>query len=108
MGTINFSLGAGQVGMSLVQILFIIPKLNSVYAEFNAPINTNTTYLFPFLLVIMGIVNLFLGLKLLKAKPSEKILMSGIVFIIISFVLGGFLMALSSISTLGPIYNLAK
>ncbi len=61
VGLINFLLGTGQIVMPLIQLLFIIPKLNSVYAEFNAPVNTSTIYLFPVLLIIMGIVNLFLG-----------------------------------------------
>lgn len=110
MGIINLLLGGGQTGLSLIGLLFVLPKLNSLYSDFNAQVDRGSMYLPYALILLMGVINMFIGIKLLSKSVSNKsvFLNFGVISAVITAIITILLVALGSASSLGPIYNLTS
>jgi hypothetical protein len=113
IGIINIFLGvlyiASPLVYQLVNQIFVLPRINQMYADFN--INAKPSYTLSYIIlgimVIMGVVSLFLGLSVLKNKDN-KYLKYGITMAIIFFVLYGILIGVANLPIIFSIYNLTS
>lgn len=105
IGVINLLLGAGQFGLSLVSLIFVLPKVLAMYSDFNASVNRGQIYASYGLILFMGIINILVGLKLFK-KPTDKLLKLGIISGVVTTIVTIFLISYGSAASLGPIYGL--
>lgn len=111
VGIIDLLLGVPQLLMAIIFPLSVFPKLSQVYADFNVSSQPNFTsgYVMVVLLLIISVVNLFLGIKgFIKSKQNEKYFKYGIISAVISFFLTGILGEILTTSVILPIYNLTS
>lgn len=106
MGIISLLLGAGQAGLSLVSLIFVLPKLLAMYSDFNASVNRGQIYASYGLIIFMGIINISIGLKLFT-KPTDKLLKLGVILGVITAIVTIFLISYGSAASIVPIYGLA-
>ncbi|OGG01704.1 hypothetical protein A2W14_03755 [Candidatus Gottesmanbacteria bacterium RBG_16_37_8] len=110
IGAVNFFLGIFEIVYPLIVILFTIPRLTELYAEFQAKgPNLIPTYIILSIVMLMGVGNFILGVKLFsKSENKEKFFKIAIILIIASFLLGGVITKIASLSVIMPIYNLTS
>jgi len=108
VGIINLLLGIFQ--LLLMFPLIVIPKLNSLYADFNMNGQPNFTgsYLVTVVAFLLMAINLFLSRKgFSNVKDKDKYFKVGIIVAVVTFILSGFLTLILTVSILSPIYNLS-
>lgn len=102
-------MGLLQVLVSISFLFFTLPKLMSVYSEFSAKAPSYTTiYLVLGIVLLIAVINLFLGFKLFSKSENnrDKYFKYGLILIVVAFPLMGRLVGMASLSALLPIYNL--
>lgn len=72
LGVINFLLGISQIGIPLIQLIFVYPKLRALYTDFNVKFNPILSFWPVVFLLLIGFLNLVLGVKLLKKSKDYK------------------------------------
>lgn len=107
IGSLNLLFGIFSSIFSLFDIFIIIPKLNSVSQEFETKSISTTVYLFPTIILLIGLINLFIAWKLIKNK-QKKYFFLGILSLILGISTLGILIGASVLSTLLPLYNLTS
>lgn len=112
IGILDILIGLMLVVYPLVVVLFILPKLSALYWEVGVNVFSNMfiTQILSAVVLILGAASLCIGFKLLSSSGAskEKYFTYGIIFLILALVLGSFLIALSTISTILPIYDLTS
>lgn len=111
---LNLLLGISEILSPFIYLGTALPALNKMYSDFesmgytaNLPSFTFTYFMFG-VIVIMGIVNLFLGIKLFsQSKESrERYLKYGTISAIVAFVLFGILFGVATLPVILSIHNL--
>lgn len=107
---IELFLGLLQLTSALAMLLFVIPKLSSVYSDFNVKASPINSYIALILVLLMGIVNLFFSFKLFanSKKNKEQYFKYGIISAISTFFLMGVFIGIANFSILSPLYNLTS
>jgi hypothetical protein len=108
VGILNISLGVLETIYAAFALIITLPKLNELYFELGAkrPSYTSTYLILGFILII-GLVNLFLGLKLFtKSEKREAYFIYALISLIASFFLGGIFSGIFTLSIIVPIYSL--
>lgn len=108
IGILNIGLGFIQTFILGTYLIFTAPKLTILYENLNID-NSRNIYLYPVLGILLGIGNLILGLinlNIFLKQRREKLYQLSIAYLIISFLLTGFLVIITSMGSLGPLYNL--
>lgn len=105
VGGLNIFSGIVEIIQPLVMLLVVVPSVMPVYDAFEAQPNLIITYLVLGIVILVGIANVFCGIKLFS-KSKERYFNAAIVFLLISWALLGFASAVSVYSTMAPIYNL--
>ena len=73
IGAVNFVLGIFEIVYPLIVILFTIPRLTELYAEFQAKgPNLIPTYIILSIVMLMGVGNFILGVKLFSNLKTKK------------------------------------
>lgn len=111
IGILNFLLGIPTLLLSLSFSIFVIPKLNQLYAEFNTNNSGNVilSYIIVLVLLIIAIANIFLGIKEFSNTQKKEIYFKyGVIMAVVAFLLGGVLTGLMTLSVILPIYNLSS
>lgn len=110
IGVVNLLFGIFQVVCPLFIIFITLPRLTAMYSEFNVQGAFLTpTYLILGVVMLIGIGNLFFGFSLVsKSEKKEKYFKYALMLIIASFLFGGILFSIASLSTILPIYNLTS
>lgn len=105
--TFNLIFGVFLTLIPIHMILFVLPRINQMYADYQAQTSShNTTYLVLTIVFILGLSNLYFARKnFSKTKPKSLKLSLFIIFL--SWGLGMAFIGISAQSTIGPIYNLA-
>jgi len=110
VGILNLFLGALEVIYPLFALIFTIPRLTMLYSEFGAEMPSFiSTYLILGFVILVGAGNLFFGFNLVsKSEKKDKYFKYGLILLITSFLLGGVLFSIVSLSVILPIYNLTS
>lgn len=111
VAAINLFLGIIQAIILVVFLVFTLPKLMSLYSEFNAKQPSySLTYLGLGIVLLIALASLFTGFKLIsKTKENkDKYFYAGIILIVVTFVLSGLFTGIGSLSAILPIYNLTS
>lgn len=112
IGFLNFLVGGFLFVISLVTLVFILPKITSFYSAMNADVTKNmlTAYLSITIQIFMGTINIFLGTRMFSKNSSirTRSLKKAIIILFVTFLLIGFLTAITTLSTILPIYNLTN
>ncbi|OGY16208.1 MAG: hypothetical protein A2785_01290 [Candidatus Chisholmbacteria bacterium RIFCSPHIGHO2_01_FULL_49_18] len=87
VGVVNFLLGFLEIIYPLILIFFTMPKMYELYAQFHAEVPSPVvSYLILTLVFILGIVNVFLGIKLFsKSAGRDSYFTFAIILIAASF-----------------------
>jgi len=87
VGVVNFLLGFLEIVYPLILIFFTIPKMYELYAQFHAEVPSPVgTYMILSLILLVGIINLFLGTKLFsKSAGKDTYFTFAIILIAASF-----------------------
>lgn len=110
VGIINILFGIPQLLISSLP-LFIVPKLSSLYTDFNVKSQQNfiSGYIVAILIFAMAMINLFLGVKgFTKSKKKEKYFKYGIISASVTFFLTGILVLVMVSTVILPIYSLTS
>lgn len=119
VGLINFFFGIIVLRISVPYVLFTIPKLVDMYADAEVPYwlkggelpySSNTIYLFPTLLILLGLINVVVGLgnfNLIFKSKSDLIFKLGVFFALVSFIVVGMMFS-GTISLPYPIHTLSN
>lgn len=110
-GAINLLLGFFQSLTSLSFLFFTLPNMREFYFEFKVETpNFAMSYLVLGLVLLMGLINLFLGFKLiLKTKEvTEKYFHYSVTLIVVSLILSGLYLSFLVGSAVFPLYNLSN
>lgn len=106
VAVINFILGTSQILISFLSSLFVSPKLQTLSTDLGirTPSYTNILWV---LAILMGVVNILVGLKLItsQSEKKEKYFTYGLVIAITTFFLFGFLVAFNTMSNISNIYS---
>ena len=88
VGVVNFLLGFLEIVYPLILIFFTIPKMYEFYSKINVELPSPVgSYIILSLILLVGIINLFLGTKLFsKSAGKDKYLTFAIILIVTSFV----------------------
>ena len=109
VGIVNLLLGLVGIIIQLNTLLFIYPKLFSLYKDFNAelPLSTQTYPYIQIAIMLILAVIAFVGVKLILSKnPNKKLFVAGLISLIVILLLI-FLNYISFLSGLvTPLYNL--
>lgn len=110
VGILNLFLGILETIYPLFAFMFTIPRLTELYSEFGAEgPSFGITYLTLSIIILMGIGNLFFGIKLFsKTENKDKYFKYALILVIASFLLGGVFTSFASLSVIMPIYNLTS
>jgi hypothetical protein len=108
VGILNVIFGFVEAFFTLSVMVFTIPKLSYMYTELGVEIpNLFSTYLILFTILLIGIGNLFVGMKLFsKSERKDVFFKYGLVLVIISLILSGAYISITLISVMQPIYGL--
>jgi hypothetical protein len=108
VGILNVVFGFIETFFTLSVMVFTIPKLSYMYTELGVEIpNLFSTYLILFTILLIGIGNLFVGMKLFsKSERKDVFFKYGLVLVIISLILSGAYISITLISVMQPIYGL--
>ncbi len=100
-----FALGSLQLVIPAVLALLVLPQLIKLYHNLNLsmPPSAYIGYVICAVIFIAGIVNIYLGIKVLK---GSRYTIQAIIFLIVSFFLMGALSAGVVLSVINPIYKL--
>ena len=107
----NFLIGGVQLIVSFTTIFIVIPKMLTLYSEFDAAnINLLNAYKSPILGALAGIVNIFLGLAVSRSKgeSKEKYFTISVIYLVFSLIIAGVLIQLSVLSVTEPLYSLSN
>lgn len=106
VGGINIFLGLAQIIIAFVIPFFVMQKLKSMYETFEDNLQSPSG-IYPILLVIglIGVANIFVGLKGFKDTGSKNYKIS-IAMLIVSFILTPFLIGTLNMLIITPIYAL--
>lgn len=111
VGWLDIVFGSLGFIQQIIFLLFVYPKLSSLYQDFGAQLPWYTRA-YPYLVLIVAIILagiVFIGSKLAFSKsPNEKLFKVGIVTLITIVLLGGIYLSLSLFSALSPIYGLSS
>lgn len=113
IGGVCILFGFVQAYVSLSHVFITMPKLMKLYSDLavDLPKNLSTSYIYAFSLLLVGIIGVIIGLGnfgfIFKDK-SAQLFKYGIVFLVFSFVLSGFLSAIMVSSIVTPLYSFAK
>jgi len=112
VGLINLLFGIVEILVGIPYILFTIPKLLKMYENLNVdlPYNPSTAYLYPAFLILLGLINVLVGLgnfNILFKNKSELIYKVGMFLVILSFIITGLVISNMVNSMINPIYNLS-
>jgi hypothetical protein len=112
VGLINFFFGIIEILGGVTYILFTIPKLLKVYENLNVePYNPGTAYLYPALLVLLGLVNVLIGLgnfSVIFKNKSDLVYKIGIFLVTLSFIVTKPIVSNMVNSVVNPIYRLSN
>lgn len=106
---VNLLFGSFQILLAFWQLFFVIPRLGQLYSEFGVDVSKNLTYAYLFIIfiLVLGVAQLFLGIKNLSSSPSkEKYFKYGIILAVLTSLLFVATIRFLSASRLLPIYNL--
>jgi hypothetical protein len=107
VGILLVIFGLIQAAVPVVQILFIIPKLNTLIEQSSFASNyTVYSYVFSGLLVIAALLNLYLG-RSMFSNIKEKYYRFGLISLIITFIFTGIIFTLMVGSTINIIYSIS-
>lgn len=106
----NLTIGSMQILVALNLIFIVIPRMMELYEQFNTVFSMTSSYLAPTLNVLLGIINIFIGYKILitKDKLKEKYFTVSIAILAITFIIAGAAATLSVLTIINPIYNMAS
>ena len=110
IGITNLFFGLAQLIVSSSFLVFTLPKLNDLYAQFQVvrP-NAWIPYAIGIVVIVAGLINIYLGIKnFQKHKEQEKYFKFGLISAIITFALSGILVSLLTLSVVLPMYNLTE
>lgn len=111
VGIIDLLLGIPQLLISIVFPLSVFPKLGQVYSDINvnSQLNLTSGYVAVTLILIMAILNLFIGVKgFTESKEKEKYFKYGIISAVATLFLTGILTSIMISSIISPLYNLTS
>ncbi len=110
LGVCQILLGLLQIAVPYAQLTFTGKKILEMYESFGAPPPSYTAvYVLAGLLVAMGVINVIWGLYLLITKnSSDKLFMMSVGYAVMSFIIGGILIAALVMALLYPMYNISS
>lgn len=110
VGSMNALIGFLQVGIASYYLFLVLPKLNVIYQQFDVDHRGSEFSSYAILsgIFLLGLINLFFALKNISGASSEKYFNYSVISLIISFVIGGFLVAYLVIASVGPMYLLKE
>jgi hypothetical protein len=107
---VSGSLFMGFVDLFLpgIYLFFIIPRLQSLYIQSGLNFD-NQIFLAQIMgavLLILGLINVIVGVKILKAKINNKLLVRVGILLAVSFVLTWLFIPLITLNVIQPIYKI--
>jgi type II secretory pathway component PulF len=110
VGTANYLIGGVQILISLTLFFVVVPRMQSLYRDFNAEVSLTKSYLAPIINIVLGIFAIFLGHKLFfsKGRVLEKYFTISIVYLVATFITAGIITQLSILSIIQPLYDLSS
>lgn len=108
VGIANFLIGGIQILVALMLIFLVIPRMQSLYQDFNVQIPSIKPYLMPSLNTILGSLNIFLGYKLFSTETNDidKYFTVSVIYLTFTFIIASVIAKLSILSLLIPLYKL--
>jgi hypothetical protein len=108
VGLLNLSFGIVQAAFPVVVYYAVIPRLYKMYTEMDAvPPRYDLINIGMIFLLVYGLINFLVGLKLILGKGSmDKLFKIGVVLFVVNFVLGGLVSGLLMIGVIAPIYSI--
>jgi hypothetical protein len=110
VGILNLFLGVSEIIYPLFALAFAITRLTTLYSGFSTEVPSFISiYLILGVVISMGAGNLFLGFNLVsKSGKKDKYFKYALILLIASFLLGGILSGIATLSIISPIYNLTS
>ncbi len=113
VGLINLFFGIVEILIGIPYILFTIPKLLKMYDDLKVdlPYNPASAYLYAAFLILLGLVNVLVGLgnfSVIFKNKSDLFYKIGILFVIFSLIISGMAVSRMVYTTISPIYNLTN
>ena len=121
MPLINKAAGVSNIVIGIIQICYwlvvnfvTIPRISETYKMLyegfkKSPPTLTAPVLLSYIILAVGIINVLLGIKVLKFKPaSQKYLKLSIIFASMSFFVTTIIAAVSVFQIISPYYNLSS
>lgn len=107
---LNLLLGLIELFVGLSFTFVVIPRMMVLYENMNVIISPWQKYRSSIIAIISSTLSIFLAFKILKTKGKnkEKYFLAGVIYLAVTFFLAAVNTWLTSLSIIGPIYNLSS
>lgn len=109
-GVLDFLIGGIVLITPLGMLVFVLPKILTIYSEANADVTRNiiTTYISIAIQIFVGLLNIFLGTRMFSKDQIKRIkyFKWATIVPIVTFIIFSLLIITSTLAAIFPLYYL--